>query len=104
MNFDDCDSLSSPVCGQYSKLYIDSQTLKPYYQKTDKTKVFIHASNNAWFVSDEKNVTFAIALESSPCPYDLTSWNVYADNQVPKSCTILFIKYHFEIQFFLVEK
>ena len=82
MNFDDCDSMSSPICGQYSKLYIDSQTLKPYYQKTDKPKVFIHASNNAWFVSDGKNVTLAIALESSECPYGLTSWIVYADNQV----------------------
>ena len=79
--FDDCESLSHPICGQYSKLYTDSKTLKPYYQKSDLTPGFIHASTNAWFVSDGLNNNFAIALESNECPYDSTKWNVYSQNE-----------------------
>ena len=80
-NMDDCQSLSHPICGHYSKLYTDSKTLKPYYQKSDLTQVFIHASTNAWFVSDGLNTNFAIALESNECPYDSTKWNVHTQNQ-----------------------
>ena len=60
------------VCGNYTKIRMDVDSMRPIYQKNDKSKMFLMPKYQYWTITNNFDFQYAFTpmFTNTQCPYD----------------------------------